>query len=121
MSLQKATFESIADGILAVDRVGHVTSYNQQFVDMFALSPEILSIPDYALRLEFLAEQMLDPQDFMQRSQDFYHHPERESYDLLELDDGRVLERYSRPQKLKDQIIGRVWSFQDIRPVGKQK
>ena len=114
LSLQKATFESIADGILAVDRVGHVTSYNQQFVDMFALSPEILSIPDYALRLEFLAEQMLDPQDFMQRSQDFYHHPERESYDLLELDDGRVLERYSRPQKLKDQIIGRVWSFQDI-------
>jgi PAS domain S-box-containing protein len=114
LSLQKATFESIADGILAVDRVGHVTSYNQQFIDMFALSPEVLAIPDYALRLEFLAEQMLDPQDFMQRSQDLYHHPEQESYDLLELNDGRVLERYSRPQKLKEEIIGRVWSFQDI-------
>jgi len=114
LSLQRATFESIADGILAVDRVGHVTSYNQQFMDMFALSPEVLAIPDYALRLEFLAEQMLDPHDFMQRSQDFYHHPERESYDLLELSDGRVLERFSRPQRLKDQIIGRVWSFQDI-------
>ena len=114
LSLQKATFESIADGILAVDRVGHVTSYNQQFIDMFALSPQVLSIPDYALRLEFLAEQMLDPQDFMQRSQELYRHPEQESYDLLELNDGRVLERYSRPQKLKDQIIGRVWSFQDI-------
>jgi PAS domain S-box-containing protein len=50
----------------------------------------------------------------MQRSQDLYHHPEQESYDLLELNDGRVLERYSRPQKLKEEIIGRVWSFQDI-------
>ena len=114
LSLQRATFESIADGILAVDRIGHITSYNQQFVDMFSLSSEVLSMPDYALRLEFLAEQMLDPQDFMQRSRDFYYHPETESYDLLELVDGRVIERYSRPQKLSDQIIGRVWSFQDI-------
>ncbi len=114
LSLQRATLESIADGILAVDRIGHITSYNQQFVDMFGLSPEVLSMPDYALRLEFLAEQMLKPQDFMQRSQDFYQHPEMESYDLLELIDGRVLERYSRPQRLGDQIIGRVWSFQDI-------
>ncbi len=114
LSLQRATFESIADGILAVDRIGHITSYNQQFVDMFSLSQEVLSLPDYALRLEFLAEQMIDPQKFMERSRDFYQHPEQESYDILELNDGRVLERYSRPQKLGDQIIGRVWSFQDI-------
>jgi PAS domain S-box-containing protein len=113
-SLQRATFESIADGILAVDRIGHITSYNPQFIDMFSLSPEVLSISDYSLRLEFLSEKMLDPHDFMRRSQEFYSHPERESYDLLELFDGRVLERYSRPQRLGDQIIGRVWSFQDI-------
>ena len=114
LSLQRATFESIADGILAVDSIGHITSYNQQFLDMFSLTQEVLSIPDYELRLEFLAEKMLDPQDFMKRSRDFYHHPELESYDLLELSDGRFLERYSRPQKLGDKIIGRVWSFQDI-------
>ncbi len=113
-SLQRATFESIADGILAVDRIGYITSYNQQFVDMFSLSQEVLSISDYSFRLEFLSEKMLDPHEFMRRSQEFYSHPERESYDLLELFDGRVLERYSRPQKLGDQIIGRVWSFQDI-------
>jgi len=114
VSLQRATFESIADGVVAVDRIGHVNSYNQRFVDMFELSPEILSIPDYDLRLEFLSTKMIDPQDFMQRSQEFYHHPEHESYDLLELVDGRILERYSRPQKVGNQTIGRVWSFQDI-------
>lgn len=114
VSLQRATFESIADGVVAVDRIGHVNSYNQRFVDMFELSPEILSIPDYDLRLEFLSTKMIDPQDFMQRSQEFYHHPEHESYDLLELLDGRILERYSRPQKVGNQTIGRVWSFQDI-------
>jgi PAS domain S-box-containing protein len=114
VSLQKATFESIADGVVAVDQIGHISSYNHRFVDMFGLSPEVLSIPDYDLRLEFLSTKMLDPQDFMLRSQEFYRHPEHESYDLLELIDGRVVERYSRPQKLGNQIIGRVWSFQDI-------
>ncbi|PZV11324.1 MAG: hypothetical protein DCF20_19630 [Pseudanabaena sp.] len=114
VSLQKATFESIADGVLAVDQRGHISSYNQRFVDMFLLTPEVLDMPDYELRLEFLSVKMLDPQEFMLRSQEFYRHPELESYDLLELIDGRVVERYSRPQKLGDQIIGRVWSFQDI-------
>lgn len=114
LSLQRATFESIADGILAVDQIGHITSYNQQFVDMFGISIEVLAMPDYTLRLAFLAELMLEPDDFMQRSQELYHHPDQESYDLLELNDGRVIERYSRPQRLGDQIIGRVWSFQDI-------
>ncbi|GBO53166.1 adenylate cyclase [Pseudanabaena sp. lw0831] len=114
VSLQKATFESIADGVVAVDQLGHVNSYNQRFVDMFLLSPEILSTNDADLRLEFLSTMMIDPQDFMLRSQEFYRHPEYESYDLLELIDGRVLERYSRPQRIGNQIIGRVWSFQDI-------
>jgi PAS domain S-box-containing protein len=114
VSLQKATFESIADGVLAVDEIGHISNYNQRFVDMFALSPEVLSIHDYGLRLEFLSTMMIDPQDFMLRSQEFYRHPEHESYDLLELIDSRVLERFSRPQKIGNQIVGRVWSFQDI-------
>ncbi|PZU99295.1 MAG: hypothetical protein DCE90_01910 [Pseudanabaena sp.] len=114
LSLQRATFESIADGILAVDQTGHITSYNQQFVDMFGLSPEVLAMSEYALRLEFLAELMCEPDGFMQRSQEVYRHPEQESYDLLELSDGRFIDRYSRPQRLGDQIIGRVWSFQDI-------
>ncbi|NUN65468.1 PAS domain S-box protein [Pseudanabaena biceps] len=114
LSLQRATFESIADGILAVDSMGHITTYNQQFVDMFNLTSEILGIADPNLRLEFLAVHMCNPDEFMARSHGFYNHPETESYDLLELNDGRVLERYSRPQRMSDRIIGRVWSFQDI-------
>ena len=114
VSLQRATFESIADGVIAVDQLGHINSYNQRFVDMFSLSPEILSINDSDLRLEFLSKMMIDPEEFMLRSQEFYRHPEHESYDLLELSDGRVLERFSRPQRIGNQIIGRVWSFQDI-------
>ncbi|MBD2151301.1 PAS domain-containing protein [Pseudanabaena sp. FACHB-1277] len=114
LSLQKATFEAIADGVVAVNQAGKITSYNQRFVDMFALSPEILVQPDCLLRLEFLSTQMISHEQFMTRSQGIISHPDQESYDLLELADGRVIERYSCPQKLDAQIIGRVWSFQDI-------
>ncbi|HEY5938469.1 MAG TPA: GGDEF domain-containing protein, partial [Kofleriaceae bacterium] len=37
-----------------------------------------------------------------------------ETVDVLELDDGRVLERSSRPQVMRDEVIGRVWSFRDV-------
>lgn len=114
VSLQRATFESIADGVVAMAQTGNITSYNQRFIDMFSLSPESLSTIDHALRLEFLLDKIINSEQFMLRSQEFQRHPDHESYDLLELVDDRVIECYSRPQMLGDQIIGRVWSFQDI-------
>ena len=33
---------------------------------------------------------------------------------MVSLTNGRIFERYSKPQKIKDAIVGRVWSYRDI-------
>src|SRR6266481_3894734 len=38
----------------------------------------------------------------------------RESFDLLELKDGRILERYSKLLIVEGQPAGRVWSYRDV-------
>ncbi|ARV59568.1 histidine kinase [Nostocales cyanobacterium HT-58-2] len=114
LSLLSAIFESIQDGILAVNTFSNISSYNQKFLEMWSIPPELLTEPDHLKRLMYLANQLKDPDGFLQRVQELYTQPELVSYDLLELRDGRVFERYSCPQCVGEQIIGRVWSFRDI-------
>ncbi len=114
LSLLNAIFESIEDGILVVDSSGNIATYNQKFLEMWLIPPEILAQPSHPRRLAYLAEQLKDPDAFLQRVRELYQNPEVVSHDCLELRDGRIFERYSCPQRIGEQIIGRVWSFCDV-------
>lgn len=114
VSLLQATLESTADGLLVVDLAGRITAFNRRFQDMWGLGNGLLGSRRDEPALEAVRRQVKDPEQFLARVGALYAAPERESFDVLELRDGRVLERYSRPQRLGDSIIGRVWSFRDI-------
>jgi PAS domain S-box-containing protein len=114
LSLLRATLESTADGILVVSRDGKVAGHNQQFAKLWGIPKRLLAEADDAALLDFVTGRLSDPRSFIAGVEYLYEHPEEESFDVLEFADGRVFERYSRPQTIEDRIVGRVWSFRDV-------
>jgi PAS domain S-box-containing protein len=114
ISLVTATLESTADGILVVDHDGHVLSFNKKFLTMWRIPNSVAASGDDNLLLAFVLDQMKETDTFIEKVQYIYSHPEEESFDVLEFKDGRIYERYSKPQIMGDEIIGRVWSFRDV-------
>jgi PAS domain S-box-containing protein len=113
-SLLRATLDSTADGILVVDSTDHISLYNGRFIDLWRIKPEQLQGATDADVLRVVSDQIVDAQSFVARVQALYKAPETESVDSIELKDGRIIERYSRPQRIGDRIIGRAWSFRDV-------
>lgn len=114
LSLLTATLESTADGILVVNTRGRITIHNTKFLEMWRISEEQMSSGDDDRLLELVLDQLEDPDGFLSKVRELYRRPQCESFDVLELKDGRVFERYSQPQRIEDEIVGRVWSFRDV-------
>ena len=113
-SLLKATLESTADGILVVDTSGKIVQLNQRFTEMWRIPPEIINSGEDKDAVQFVAEQLINPDYFIENIKQLYSEPEITTSDLLEFKDGRFFERYSQPQLINGRSVGRVWSFRDI-------
>lgn len=113
-SLLTTTLESTADGILVVDREGVIMAYNKKFTDLWNIPKYFSEIKDDKRLLSFVLDQVKYPEQFQEKVRKLYAEPEKNSEDTIEFKDGRVYERYSQPQVIGKDIVGRVWSFRDI-------
>ncbi len=113
-SLLQAAFDATADGLLVVSLSGTITAVNRQFFEMWRIPPEVAESGEDADVLGYGVPQLADPDAFFRKVQELYNNHLAESFDILHFKDGRIFERYSRPQMLGAEVTGRVWSFRDI-------
>ena len=114
LSLLSATLNATNDAILVVDLNNNWVLQNQQFIDLWQVTDDLLSAKNDEAALAFVLEQLEEPDAFLKKVLELYATPEASSFDTLQLKNGKVLERYSMPQRIDKKIVGRVWSFRDV-------
>jgi signal transduction histidine kinase len=114
LSLLNSTLNSTADGILATRFSGGVICFNTPFRVMWGIPPAMLERGVDSELIAFIAPQVMDPEKFVARIDELFAHPEEESFDVIELKDGRLFERYTKPQWIEGKVAGMVVDFRDV-------
>ena len=120
LSVLRGTLDSTAYGTVAVSYEGEILSYNQKFLEIWKIPDSLVLSKDSEECRNFFDRQLKNPEVFNRSVWEVSRESEAETYDILELQDGRVFAQYSKPQRLDDKIIGRVWSIWDISELKQQ-
>jgi len=109
----RAALEGAADGVVSTDEQGRVTSWNKKFLNIWGLPEELVSLRDIQKIRGSIVQQLKDSGQFLARIAAIEASKEK-SFDLLELIDGRLVERYSEVISAGGKAAGRVWSFRIV-------
>jgi signal transduction histidine kinase/tetratricopeptide (TPR) repeat protein/ActR/RegA family two-component response regulator len=114
-AFQEAQLQSTIDGILVVDSAGKKLFQNQRLNALFDIPPEIVESKHERAQLEYVMTRVKEPANFRASIDAIYAHPDKTSHDEIELDNGKVLDRYSAPVVARDgSHYGRIWVFRDV-------
>jgi diguanylate cyclase (GGDEF)-like protein/PAS domain S-box-containing protein len=114
ISLFASTFESTADGIVVMSLDRSMVTCNSKFVAMWGLEEGLTESGNESKMVQNIASQLRDPSRFLSELDRLYSDPLATETSILELNDGRIYERYSQPQIMAGEPVGRVCCFRDI-------
>ena len=114
LSQLRATLEATVDGIIVVGLDSETKVFSKRFRKIWHMPDSVLDSKDANQVLDYVLDQINESEVFSQKVQAVFADPNSNTFDTLHLKDGRILEVYSRPQKLEDKMIGRVWAFRDV-------
>jgi len=113
-ALLEAQLNATQDGILVVDANHQKVLQNRRFNEMFHFPPEIAKDPDHRSMLVFTASKALRPQEYRERIEYLYAHPDEIAHEEVEFRSGWVVDRYSAPVIGEGKYYGRIWVCRDI-------
>ncbi len=113
LALLQATLDSTGDGILVVDERGRISNFNRSFVEMWRVPEAVAAVREGNELLGYLLDQVRDPGAFAKRLMGLHPKSDIAQTDRVELKDGRVFSRSSRPQNVGGRPVGTVWTFRE--------
>ncbi len=114
LSLLNATIESATDGIVVVDLAGRVIFHNTTFAALWQFPPGLLKLGDAEKLRAHTAGQLKDPAGFLRQIAAHNGAAGASVFDLFELKDGRIFERYLYSQRIGQVRVGSVISWRDV-------
>ena len=113
-ALLLSTLDAAGDGILTLQYSDDAFFYNIRFVELWGIPEDKLSDMDRQALLDFQLSQVKDPQAWLDHVQQRRANPDDEDHCVVELKDGRLLERHVLPQRIGGRCVGSVIIFRDI-------
>ncbi|MBC8016340.1 MAG: PAS domain S-box protein [Sporomusaceae bacterium] len=110
----QATLNAIVDGIIIMDCKQNIYHYNDKLIEMWNINDSIFADKDQPDIIALILKNLKNPEEYIEKERVLCTQPEKESCDVFTLKDGRIFERYSKPQWLDGQAVGRVLTFRDI-------
>ncbi len=114
VAMMHATLESTTDAILVTDEGNYVREFNEKYVKFWSIPPHMMISAHASELWNYVSPQLKDPAGYLARVQEVIGSAAPETFDVLQLKDGRVFEQNSAIQLIKQRNVGRVWSFRDI-------
>ncbi|MDP3619849.1 MAG: response regulator, partial [Ramlibacter sp.] len=112
--LLESTLDAASDGILTHRFSDDSIYYNIRFIELWCLPEEELDTLDATRLVALQAERVKHPEDMLALVEQSRANPDAEELVIVELKDGRTLERHAIPQRVHGKCVGSVITYRDI-------
>ncbi len=114
VSRLQSSLEATAEGIMAVNLTGQVVNMNRRFSFLWDLPEATLVDNNVSFMWGHIFANLINASNFLSSLELAQVEPHTETEDMLSLRDGRYFICVSKPEFLRDVLVGRVFSVRDI-------